>query len=68
VGLFGAIRWRKKEPVSRPSKRHAEKNTTVYKRGGHAPCSCDVTLEKDDGSVGVDNCSTLKGGNDRGRR
>jgi hypothetical protein len=40
-----------------------KKYTTVYKRGGHAPCSCDVTLKKDDGSVGVDNCSTLGGGN-----
>jgi hypothetical protein len=42
--------------------------TTVYKRGGHAPCSCDVTLKKDGGSVGVDNCSALGGGNDEGRR
>jgi hypothetical protein len=69
VGPFGAIRWRKKEPVSRSSKRRAEKKyTIVYKRGGHAPCSCDVTLKKDDGSVGVDNCSALRGGNDKGRR
>jgi hypothetical protein len=36
--------------------------TTVYKRGGHAPCSCDVTQKKDDGSVDVDNCSALGGG------
>jgi hypothetical protein len=70
VGPFGAIRWRKKEPVSRSSERRAErkKNTIVYKRGGHAPCLCDVTLKKDDGSVGVDNCSALRGGNDKGRR
>jgi hypothetical protein len=27
-----------------------------------------VTLKKDDESVGVDNCSTLRGGNDKGRR
>ena len=63
MGPFGAIRWRKKEPVSRPSERRAEKKyTIVYKRGGHAPCSCDVTLKKDDGNVGVDNCSALGGG------
>jgi hypothetical protein len=69
VGPFGAIRWRKKEPVSRPSERHAEKKyTTVYKRGGHAPCSFYVTLKKDDESVGVDDCTALGGGNDKGRR
>ena len=42
--------------------------TSVYKRGGHAPCACYVTLKKDDGNVGVDNCSVLRGGNDKGRR
>jgi hypothetical protein len=63
VGPVRAIRWRKKEPVSRPSRETCiKKYTTVYKRGGHAPCSCDVTLKKDDGSVGVDNCSALRGG------
>ena len=36
--------------------------TTVYKRGGHAPCSCDVTLKKDDGSVDVDDYSALQRG------
>jgi hypothetical protein len=40
----------------------------MYKRGGHAPCSCYVTLKKDDRSVGVDNCSTLGGGDEKGRR
>ena len=53
-----------KEPVSRSSERRAErkKYTIVYKRGGHTPCSCDVTLKKYDGSVSVDNCSALGGG------
>jgi hypothetical protein len=68
VGPFGVIRWRKKEPVGPDLLRDVQKKyTTMYKRGGHAPCSFYVTLKKDDESVGVDNCSTLGGGNDKGR-
>jgi hypothetical protein len=69
VGLFGAIRWRKKELVGPDLLRDMKKKyTTMYKRGGNAPCSFYVTLKKDDGSVGVDNCSALGGSNDKGRR
>ena len=38
------------------------KYTIVYKRGGHAPCSYDVTLKKDDENVDVDHYNALGGG------
>ena len=58
-----AIRWRRKEPVVLDLLQGVYQYTSVYKRGGHAPCSCDVTLKKKNvRSVGVDNCSALGGG------
>jgi hypothetical protein len=69
VGPFGAIRWRKKEPVSRPSERCAAKNIQLCTNEAGMPhARFYVTLKQDDESVGVDNCSALGGGNDKGRR
>jgi hypothetical protein len=41
-----AIRWRRKEPVVPDLLQGVFQYTSVYKRGGHAPCSCDVTMKK----------------------
>jgi hypothetical protein len=46
MGPRRAIRWRRKEPVDPDFPQGVYQYTSVYKRGGHAPCSCNVTLKK----------------------
>jgi hypothetical protein len=46
MGPCRAIHWRRKETADPDFPQGVYQYTSVYKRGGHAPCSCNVTLKK----------------------
>jgi hypothetical protein len=63
-----AIRWRRKEPVVPDLLQGVFQYTSVYKRGGHAPCSCDVTLKKKCLKCWCRQLQCPRGRNDKGKR
>jgi len=66
--LCRAICWRRKEPVVPDLLQGVYKYTSVYKRGGYAPCSCDVTLKKNCRKCWCRQLQCPRGRNDIGRR
>jgi hypothetical protein len=63
-----AIRWRRKEPVVPDLLQGVYQYTSVYKQGGHAPCSCEVTLKKDCRKCWCRQLQRPRGRNNKGRR